>query len=92
MQVMLAVLILIVYLQYRKRGDNVRDFFEDSEKVEPKDDKSAESEEVTNSDEIKKVVGIEIKKAMDLFKAEWEETHKENNTETDETTKENEEE
>ena len=53
----------------------MRDFFEDSEKVEPKD-KSAESEEVTNSDEIKKVVGIEVKKAMDLFKSEWEESHK----------------
>lgn len=53
----------------------MRDFFEDSEKVEPKD-KSAESEEVTNSDEIKKAVGIEVKKAMDLFKAEWEESHK----------------
>ena len=54
----------------------MRDFFEDSEKVEPKDDNSAESEEVINSDEIKKVVGIEVKKAMDLFKAEWEESHK----------------
>ena len=54
----------------------MRDFFEDSEKVEPKDDKSAESEEVINSDEIKKVVGIEVKKAMDLFKSEWEESHK----------------
>ena len=53
----------------------MRDFFEDSEKVEPKD-KSAESEEVINSDDIKKVVGIEVKKAMDLFKAEWEESHK----------------
>lgn len=53
----------------------MRDFFEDSEKVEPKD-KTVESEEVINSDEMKKVVGIEVKKAMDLFKAEWEESHK----------------
>lgn len=54
----------------------MRDFFEDSEKVEPKDDKIAESEKAINSDDIKKVVGIEVKKAMDLFKAEWEESHK----------------
>ena len=54
----------------------MRDFFEDSEKVEPKDEKSAESDEVIKSNEIKKVVGIEVKKAMDLFKAEWEESHK----------------
>ena len=54
----------------------MRDFFEDSEKVEPKDDKTKESEQVINSDDIKKVVGIEIKKAMDLFKEEWEESHK----------------
>ena len=61
----------------------MRDFFEDSEKVEPKD-KSAESEEVINSDEIKKAVGIEVKKAMDLFKAEWEESHKQNDEPKDE--------
>ena len=62
----------------------MRDFFEDSEKVEPKDDKSAESEEVINSDEIKKVVGIEVKKAMDLFMSEWEESHKQTDEPTDE--------
>ena len=54
----------------------MRDFFEDSEKVEPKDNKTKESEQVSNSDEIKKVVGNEVKKAMDLFKTEWEESHK----------------
>lgn len=62
----------------------MRDFFEDSEKVEPKDEKSAESEKVINSDEIKKVVGIELKKAMDLFKAEWEESHKQTDEPKDE--------
>lgn len=62
----------------------MRDFFEDSEKVEPKDDKTKESEEVINSDEIKKVVGIEVKKAMDLFKAEWEKSYKQTDEPTDE--------
>lgn len=62
----------------------MRDFFEDSEKVEPKDGKSAESDEVINSNEIKKVVGIEVKKAMDLFKAEWEESHKQTDEPQDE--------
>ena len=62
----------------------MRDFFEDSEKVEPKDEKSAEREAVNNSDEIKKVVGIEVKKAMDLFKAEWEERHKQTDEPQDE--------
>lgn len=62
----------------------MRDFFEDSEKVEPKDDKTKESEQVINSDDIKKVVGIEVKKAMDLFKSEWEESHKQTDEPTDE--------
>ena len=62
----------------------MRDFFVDSEKVEPKDNNSAESEEVINSDDIKKVVGIEVKKAMDLFKAEWEESHKQTDEPKDE--------
>lgn len=63
----------------------MRDFFEDSEKVEPKDDKTKESEQVINSDDIKKVVGIEVKKAMDLFKAEWEESHKQADEPKDDT-------
>ena len=69
----------------------MRDFFDDSQKVEPKDETQKESDDFTNSDEIKKIVGIEVKKAMDSFITEWEETHKENDTETDETIKENEE-
>lgn len=63
----------------------MRDFFEDSEKVEPKDDNPAESEKVINSDEIRKAVGIEVKKAMDLFKSEWEESHKQTDEPKDET-------
>ena len=70
----------------------MKDFFDDCQKVEPKDKTQKESEDFTNSDDLKKIVGIEEKKAMDSFITEWEETHKENNTETDETTKENEEE
>ena len=70
----------------------MRDFFDDSQKVEPKDETQKESDDFTNSDDLKKIVGIEVKKAMDSFITEWEETHKENDTETDETTKENEEE
>ena len=62
----------------------MRDFFEDSEKVEPKDDNSVESEKVINSDEIRKAVGIEVKKAMDLFKSEWEESHKQTDEQKDE--------
>lgn len=63
----------------------MRDFFKDSEKVEPKDDKTKESEEVINSDELKKVVGIEVKKAMDLFITEWEESHKQADEPKDDT-------
>lgn len=62
----------------------MRDFFEDSEKVEPKDNETTESEQVSNLDEIKKVVGIEVKKAMDLFKTEWEENHKQADEQNDE--------
>ena len=70
----------------------MRDFFSDCQKVEPKDETQKESDNFTNSDDLKKLVGIEVKKAMDSFITEWEETHKENDTETDESTKENEEE
>ena len=70
----------------------MRDFFDDSQKVEPKDETQKESDDFTNSDDLKKIVGIEVKKAMNSVITEWEETHKENDTETDETTKENEEE
>ena len=74
----------------------MRDFFDDSQKVEPKDETQKESDDFTNSDELKKIVGIEVKKAMDLFVSEFENTHnqreeKETEKETDKET-ENEEE
>ena len=54
----------------------MRDFFNDSQKVEPKDETEKESDDFTNSDEIRKIVGIEVKKAMDLFASEFENTRK----------------
>ena len=75
----------------------MRDFFDDCQKVEPKDEEQKEKKDFTNSDEIKKIVGIEVKKAMDLFVSEYEnarkqsEEEKETEKETDkETEKENE--
>ena len=69
----------------------MRDFFDDSQKVEPKDETQKESDDFTNSDELKKIVGIEVKKAMDLFVSEFENTHnqredKETEEETDKET------
>ena len=69
----------------------MRDFFDDSQKVEPKDETQKESDDFTNSDELKKIVGIEVKKAMDLFASEFENTHnqreeKETEEETDKET------
>lgn len=75
----------------------MRDFFDDSQKVEPKDETQKESDDFTNSDELRKIVGIEVKKAMDLFVSEFENTRKqseeekETEKETDKTPKENEE-
>ena len=54
----------------------MRDFFDDNQKVEPKDETQKESVDFTNSDELRKIVGIEVKKAMDLFASEFENTRK----------------
>ena len=54
----------------------MRDFFSDCQKVEPKDETQKESDDFTNSDELRKIVGIEVKKAMDLFVSEFENTRK----------------
>ena len=59
----------------------MRDFFDDSQKVEPKDETQKESDDFTNSDELKKIVGIEVKKAMDLFVSEFENTRKQSEEE-----------
>ena len=59
----------------------MRDFFDDCEKVEPKDETQKESDDFTNSDEIRKIVGIEVKKAMDLFASEFENTRKQSDEE-----------
>ena len=59
----------------------MRDFFDDSQKVEPKDETQKESDNFTNSDELKKIVGIEVKKAMDLFVSEFENTRKQSEEE-----------
>ena len=54
----------------------MRDFFDDCQKVEPKDETQKENDDFTNSDELRKIVGIEVKKAMDLFASEFENTRK----------------
>ena len=59
----------------------MRDFFDDSQKVEPKDEAQKEKNDFTNSDEIRKIVGIEVKKAMDLFVSEFENTRKQSEEE-----------
>ena len=59
----------------------MRDFFSDCQKVEPKDDTQKESDGFTNSDELRKIVGIEVKKAMDLFASEFENTRKQSEEE-----------
>ena len=59
----------------------MRDFFDDSQKIEPKDETQKESDDFTNSDELKKIVGIEVKKAMDLFVSEFENTRKQSEEE-----------
>ena len=75
----------------------MRDFFDDCQKVEPKDETQKENDDFTNSDELRKIVGIEVKKAMDLFVSEFENTRKqseeekETEKETDKTPKENDE-
>ena len=71
----------------------MRDFFDDCKKAEPKDEAQKEKNDFTNSDELRKIVGIEVKKAMDLFASEFENTRKqsEEEKEADDTTKENEE-
>ena len=59
----------------------MRDFFDDSRKVEPKAETEKESDDFTNSDELKKIVGIEVKKAMDLFVSEYENARKQSEEE-----------
>ena len=59
----------------------MRDFFDDSQKVEPKDETQKENDDFTNSDDLKKLVGIEVKKAMDLFVSEFENTRKQSEEE-----------
>lgn len=59
----------------------MRNFFDDSQKVEPKNETQKEKNDFTNSDEIRKIVGIEVKKAMDLFVSEFENTHKQSEEE-----------
>ena len=59
----------------------MKDFFDDSQKVEPKNETQKENDEFTNSDEIRKLVGIEVKKAMDLFASEFENTRKQSEEE-----------
>ena len=69
----------------------MKDFFNDSQKVEPKNETQKEKNDFNNSDEIRKIIGIEVKKAMDLFVSEFENTHnqreeKETEEETDKET------
>lgn len=69
----------------------MKDFFDDCQKVEPKNETQKENDNYTNSDELRKIVGIEVKKAMDLFVSEFENTHnqreeKETEEETDKET------
>ena len=59
----------------------MRDFFDDSQKVEPKDETQKESDDFTNSDDLRKIVGIEVKKAMDLFASKFENTRKQSEEE-----------
>lgn len=59
----------------------MRDFFDDCQKVEPKDETQKESDDFTNSDDLRKIVGIEVKKAMDLFVSEFENTRKQSEEE-----------
>ena len=59
----------------------MRDFFGDSQKVEPKNETQKEKNEFTNYDEIRKIVGVEVKKAMDLFASEFENTRKQSEEE-----------
>ena len=59
----------------------MRDFFDDSQKVEPKDETQKESDYFTNSDDLRKLIGIEVKKAMDLFASEFENTRKQSEEE-----------
>ena len=59
----------------------MRDFFDDCKKVEPKDEAQKEKNDFTNSDELRKMVGIEVKKAMDLFASEFENTRKQSEEE-----------
>ena len=59
----------------------MRDFFDDCQKVEPKDETQKENDDFTNSDELRKIVGIEVKKAMDLFASEFENTRKQSEEE-----------
>ena len=54
----------------------MRDFFDDCQKAEPKDETQKENDDFINSDELRKIVGIEVKKAMDLFASEFENTRK----------------
>lgn len=54
----------------------MRDFFDDCQKVEPKDETQKENDDFTNSDELRKIIGVEVKKAMDLFASEFENTRK----------------
>ena len=70
----------------------MRDFFVDSQKVEPKDETQKEKNDFTSSDELKKIVGIEVKKAMDLFVSEFENTRKQSEEKETDKEKENEEE
>ena len=57
-------------------GENMRDFFEDSEKVTPKEEKT-ENTDSLSVNEVKKIVGVEVKKAIDTFINEWNKNHKE---------------
>ena len=59
----------------------MRDFFDDCQKVKPKDKTQKENDDFTNSDELRKIVGIEVKKAMDLFASEFENTRKQSEEE-----------
>ena len=59
----------------------MRDFFDDCKKVEPKDETQKESDDFTNSDDLRKIIGIEVKKAMDLFVSEFENTRKQSEEE-----------
>ena len=59
----------------------MKDFFDDSQKVEPKNETQKEKNDFNNSDEIRKIVGIEVKNAMDLFVSESENTRKQSEEE-----------